>query len=153
MTTTNPEPRYLGPCLVSTMTLGQIQPPLEQWVPPDNFRDKGWEPRITYRGLTPDQVESFTNAFQMFEEEGGEEEEKGFMLISSLPLFYRTMNMYDTKRNIGCTESCEAKSVEHPSGGNAIHLSKFLQVMDEELRKDAIQRAQGYADRFCLKFD
>lgn len=148
MNETKEEPRYFGPCLVSTMTLGHIQPSLDQWIPSVDHRDKGWEPRITYRGLTPDQVETFTNAFQMFEEEGGDEEEKGFMLISSLPLFYRTMNMHDNKRNGSCTESCEEKSVEHSTGGSAIHLTNFLQVMDDELRKDAIQKAQGYADRY-----
>jgi len=149
------EPRYLGPCLISPLELGEVQPHLEEWTPPQDWRDEGWEPRITYRGLSTEQTETFTNAFQMFEEEVSEKEDKNLMLLSSLPLYFRTMKMTNSKRNAQFTIACQNKSVDNLSSGPSIHLDEFLKIVDEEQRKDAVDNARGYADRLTseLKMD
>lgn len=147
------DPQYFGPCLITETSLKNLQPSLEKWVPPNgwegpNTKPKGWDPRITYRGLTTEMLESLTDDFLMFEEEAEDAGDKNLMTLANLPLLLRTMGRNDPRRNAACSARCAAKSVARASDGvTVLRLAQFLEVMDEEQRQDAIEAAQADADR------
>ena len=67
-----PPPRYFGPCLVAPLVLHAQQPEPAAWVPPREWNPAtaGWDPRITYRGLSADAKASLTEEFLLFEVPG-----------------------------------------------------------------------------------
>jgi hypothetical protein len=150
-------PRYCGPALVVPLTLKEMQPPGREWDPPPEgtpgMREESWDPRITYRGLSAALTETLTDAFGLFEEEADDEDAKGFMLVSNLPLFFRTQGRTDPTRMALFTDRCVERAENHPNSGElAIHLSRFLEVMDAEQRTDAVELAQGDADRLTEEY-
>ena len=67
-----PPPRYFGPCLVAPLVLHAQQPEPAAWVPPREWNPAtaGWDPRITYRGLSADAKASLTEEYLLFEVSG-----------------------------------------------------------------------------------
>jgi hypothetical protein len=141
-------PRYLGPSLIVSTTLKELQPAPDQWVQPIGWTDQGWEPRITYRGIPDDVKETLIDGFSLFEEEADEPAEKGFILMSSLRLLFRTLGRSDSKQNAAIEKRFLSKAVARATDGALVlHISKFLEAMDDELRVEAVSKAQRDADR------
>jgi hypothetical protein len=134
-------PCYFGPCLVAPLVLGAQQPEPAAWVPPRDWNSKtaGWDPRITYRGLSDDAKASLAEGFLLFEVQGSADDDpddpavqkcKGHVLLASLPTLFRTMGRTDKARNAMCAKQCQAQSVPHPASGAAcLHVSAFLEVV------------------------
>jgi hypothetical protein len=154
-----PPPRYFGPCLVAPLVLHAQQPEPAAWVPPREWNPAtaGWDPRITYRGLSADAKASLTEEFLLFEVPGHADDDpedpavqqgKGHVLLASLPTLFRSMGRTDKRRNALCAAACEAKSVGHPASGAAcLHVATFLEVggreqvqRDEVLARAALMR-------------
>ena len=134
------EPRYFGPCLVAPLVLRAQQPEPAAWVPPRDWNPKtaGWDPRITYQGLSDEAKESLTEEFLLFEIPGNEDDDpedplvqksKGHVLLAKLPTLFRSMGRTNKARNAMCIEQCRLKSVPHPaSGATCLHVAEFLKV-------------------------
>ena len=107
------------------MVLHAQQPEPAAWVPPREWNPAtaGWDPRITYRGLSADAKASLREEFLLFEVPGHADDDP------EDPAVQRSVGRTDKRRNALCAAACEAKSVGHPASGAAcLHVATFLEV-------------------------